>query len=175
MSDKAVFSSCGKYRYYLQRNLDRQSSLFGGSLYYKHMVVVMLNPSTADEIKNDPTVRRCIGFAERERATLLEVLNLYALRSTDPAGLLAVEDPVGPENDHWIEETVKHAAVVVVAWGTTPYAKVKGGSKRTKATMELLRECSPVPVKCLGITKDGFPRHPLYLAANTGLETYVGV
>ena len=172
MSDKAVFSPCKQYRYYLQRVLDRQSSLFAGE--GKRMVICMLNPSTADEVKNDPTVRRCIGFAVREQVTMLEVLNLYALRSTDPAGLWAVEDPVGPENDHWIGETVKSADLVVVAWGTTPYVRVPGGRTRTKATLKVLGENSPVPVRCLGTTKDGYPRHPLYLPADTQLQIYSG-
>jgi len=172
MSDKVVFSPCKQYRYYLQRKLDTQSSLFQSES--KRMVVVMLNPSTADEVKNDPTVRRCIGFASRENMTMLEVLNLYALRSTDPKGLLAVEDPVGPENDHWIAETVGGAGLVVVAWGTIPYVRVSGGNKRTESTLKLLRKHSPVPVKCLGTTKDGFPRHPLYLPSDARLDPYLG-
>lgn len=136
------------------------------------MAICMLNPSTADEVKNDPTVRRCIGFAEREGCTSLEVLNLYALRSTDPAGLWTTDDPVGPENDRWIESTVKKADLVVIAWGAIPYTRVPGGSERAARTVSLLRQASSVPVQCLGVTKDGYPRHPLYLPGNSPLNTY---
>lgn len=116
----------------------------------------MLNPSTADEIKDDPTIRRCISFAKREGCTGLTVVNLFALRATNPKELLKHEDPIGPENDKIIQDMLRlhQIGIVVAAWGAHPLAR-----ERSKDVMKMLDS----NILCLGTTKDGSPRHPLYV------------
>src|SRR5437588_2477108 len=89
----AVFSPDGRYRYLLTRRLGRSRRV---------ATFIMLNPSTADAINNDPTIRKCVGFARRWGCGLLQVVNLFALRATEPRVLRAAADPVGPENSRWI-------------------------------------------------------------------------
>lgn len=150
----AVFSDCGTYRYDLGRTWAVGS----------RAVFVMLNPSTADAEQDDPTIRRCITFAHAWSCGGLRVLNAYALRSTDPKGLWRVADPVGPENDAWIFRAFVQAraerAPVVVAWG----AHCKPG--RAADIRDIARR-TLVDLTCLGTTKSGAPRHPLYLPATS--------
>jgi hypothetical protein len=152
----ARFSRCGRYRTTLERWWDRSlpAALFVG-----------LNPSTADAARNDPTVRRCIGFAWSWGYGGLFVANAFALRSTDPAGLLEVDDPVGAGNDAAIRTAAQRAALVVAAWGA-------GGAlhKRGAAVAAILAGVGPV--WCLGRTQAGFPRHPLYVRAAQRLERF---
>lgn len=141
----AVISECGKYRYVLRRSL-------GSILRWHHPVLfIMLNPSTADAEKDDPTIRRCMAFAKREGFTHLNVVNLYALRSPDPKHLALSADPIGPENDAWIDKEVRGASAVIVAWGAHAFA-----ADRAK---DVVRRVSQP--WCLGKTKDGSPKHPL--------------
>ena len=81
------------------------------------MLMVLLNPSTADEDQNDPTIRRCIGFARREGISTLVICNAFGLRSTDPAGLKRIDDPIGPSNVRTIMQHARHSHRVVIAWG----------------------------------------------------------
>lgn len=151
----AVLSPDGVYRYRLWRiwDQDRAPTAF-----------VMLNPSTADASIDDPTIRRCVGFARSWGAGGVVVVNLYAFRATDPADLLAAEargvDVIGPDNDAHIRTVFSAVDGVVFAWGATPVGP--GVARR-------VRDALPpgVEVSCLGVTKHGHPRHPLYLAANT--------
>jgi hypothetical protein len=117
----------------------------------------MLNPSTADEIDNDPTVARC----ERRAMDLgyggLEVVNLFALRSTDPEPLYTHPDPVGPENDKAILDAVTGAGLVVCAWGK--HGKLL---QRAAHVLRLLRNAG-VTVHCLKLNQDRTPTHPLYV------------
>lgn len=116
----------------------------------------MLNPSTADATQDDPTIRRCVGFAEARSFTHLAVVNLFALRSTDPEMLAVDHDPVGPENDKWIQEEIAKARLVVVAWGAHQFAR-----ERAAHVLKMIpADLGPV---CLGKTKAGYPRHPLYV------------
>ncbi len=119
----------------------------------------MLNPSTADETENDPTVRRCIGFAQEWKCGSLEVVNIFAYRSTDPKKLEKVPDPVGPDNDNSILKAAHRADIVVAAWGTWGRVQDRG-----EAVRRLLESCD---VHHLGLTKAGYPKHPLYLRADT--------
>lgn len=107
----AQFSPCAKYRYLLTREG------LGGT---GTCLFIMLNPSTADAMVDDATIRRCSGFAQRWGYARLEVANIYAYRSTDPRALRDLADPVGPENDQYIAEAVARADKVVCAWGAHP-------------------------------------------------------
>jgi hypothetical protein len=126
----------------------------------------MLNPSTADATQDDPTIRRCIGFARAWGYGALEVVNLFACRATDPERLRRVPDPVGPENDRHILRAVRRASETVVAWGNRG---VHLG--RHDAVLRLLRR-RRVAVHCLGRTQAGHPRHPLYLRTDAPLMPF---
>jgi hypothetical protein len=150
----AQFSGCRTWRYVLRRvwNPDRAPVAFIG-----------LNPSTADESLDDPTIRRCVGFAKSWGFGGLVMLNLFAFRSTDPQVLREVADPIGPHNDGWIESETRRREVIC-CWG------VHGTLKdRDSAVLKTLRGA-----KCLGTTKDGHPRHPLYLSKDTYREGFGG-
>ncbi len=120
------------------------------------MAFIGLNPSTADETRNDPTVRRCLGFARSWGFARLQVLNLYAYRSPDPAALRRVEDPVGAESDRVIAVVSRGCGLVVAAWGA------RAEQSRIDVVIELVPD-----LHCLGVTKGGFPRHPLYVRGDT--------
>ena len=133
------------------------------------MVWVMLNPSTADEWHDDPTIRRCAAFSRRFGACGLSVVNLYGLRATDPGGLWQHPDPIGPENDRRISEVVATAAArgwpIICAWGA------HGKVERATAVLAAVHAAGSVPF-ALGLTKNANPRHPLYLPAATELTPY---
>jgi hypothetical protein len=155
----ATISSCGTYRYTLNRKIPSVLR------WVKPVLFIMLNPSIADAQIDDPTIRRCIGFAKSWECTDLTVVNLFALRATDPSELEKAIDPIGPENDFHLKEQIeKHSLVglTVVAWGSKPIAK-----ERAKNLMPVFNN-----VKCLGITKDGSPKHPLYLKNESELISW---
>lgn len=159
MISDAVISPCGRYRYSLVRAWGS-----GGRLAR----FVMLNPSTADATADDPTIRRCIGFARLWGLDGLAVVNLYALRSTDPAGLWAADvDPVGPDNDRHLWAAAVHASdaetPLVAAWG------VNAKASRIEAVLDLP---GMHRLQALGITKAGQPRHPLYLRRDAQLTRW---
>ena len=153
----ASFSKCRTYRYALWREWANHGP---------QLVVIGLNPSTADETMDDPTIRRCIGFAKREGCGRLVMLNLFGLRATDPREMLAHPDPVGPDNDGMLRMFSYASGVraFVAAWGANQHrAHLERG--RTVAAM--------FPgIKCFGTTKAGHPKHPLYLRADTPLVAY---
>lgn len=152
----AVISDCVRYRYRLTRTWSEKPP----------MAFVMLNPSKADAVQDDPTIRRCVGFARREGCGGIVVVNLYGLRSTDPAGLKVVDDPVGPENDAHIRAVVAAADLVVVAWG----ARVLG-RERPSAVIHMIEWAGKIPW-CFGVTASGEPRHPLMLRNDAALVNY---
>jgi len=130
-------------------------------------VFVMLNPSTADHDQFDPTLRRCRAFAIREGCNVMKIVNIYALRSTDPAALWTAADPIGPENDAMIEAVCEVADLVVCGWGAHGERNGRGDSVR----FDLLR--AGVKLHRLGrLTKGGEPRHPLYLPKNAPLTRW---
>lgn len=157
----ATFSPDERYRYSLTRNLD---DMFADS---STVLFVMLNPSTADAEHDDPTVRRCVGYAKRWGYGMLHVANLFALRATDPAALYRDPDPVGESNDHFIAAMARYADRVVVAWGTHGAYQ-----DRAREVARILRDNDRCPY-ALGLTKDGQPRHPLYMPADAQLEAWV--
>lgn len=149
----ARFSSCQRYRYVLTRAWDPSLPT---------ILIIGLNPSTADAATNDATVRRCATFARDWGHGSLVLANLFAFRATDPSLLSRQPDPVGPANDSWIRRMVAQAIRVVIAWGVH-------GSLRDR-DREVL-EWIPEPF-CLGTTKGGHPRHPLYLPRTAQPEPY---
>jgi len=125
----------------------------------------MLNPSTADARRDDPTIRRCVGFARRWGFAQLRVVNLFALRATDPRTLRTVRDPrsiIGPRNDAVLRREARSADVIVAAWGAH-------GALHDRAT-DVLALLPDVAWQCLGTTKAGLPRHPLMLRSGTRLR-----
>ncbi|MDA1279193.1 MAG: DUF1643 domain-containing protein [Chloroflexi bacterium] len=150
--NRARFSACGNYRYLLTRE-------FGGD---STCLFIMLNPSSADAEHDDPTIRRCVSFALREGFGRLEVVNLYAFRTAEPAELFVSDDPVGSESDREILGAVERANVVVFAWGN------HATDDRTTAVRNLL-VTSGKSARCFGLTKLGQPRHPLYLRSDAVL------
>lgn len=155
----AIFSRDHLYRYTLNRCWDDALPM---------CVFIMLNPSTATAEDDDPTIRRCIDFARRLSCGRLGVVNLFAWRTTRPADLLRVADPVGTGNDHAIRGAVRGASALVVAWGVPGMWKGRGAE-----VIALLRaeHCKPL---CLGLTENGSPRHPLYVRADVEPIEYPG-
>ena len=120
----------------------------------------MLNPSTADATRDDPTIRRCIRFAKSWGHGSLAVVNLFAYRTSSPKCFLQESDPVGPDNDVQIQAAAHQADCVVCAWGS-----YVGKSEDLRARAAFVRRMllGNLPVHCLGVTQDGHPRHPLYV------------
>lgn len=154
----AIISDCGLYRYRLARTWDDQR---------RPACFIMLNPSTADASEDDPTIRRCVGFARGWQCGGIEVVNLFALRATNPNALHVADDPIGPTNDRHIRACAEQCCPIVCAWGV-------GGiyRDREKIVMGILRDVG-IDVKCLGITKHGRPKHPLYLPGDAELVPFV--
>lgn len=154
----AAFSPCWKWRYQLWRRWS-DDPLF---------IIIGLNPSTADEAYNDPTITRCIGFAKRERYGGLLMLNLFAFRATAPADLKEAQDPIGPDNDAVILSECQNQERVIVAWGN------HGGFCGRDRIISTLLNSSSAMVECFGVTQLGCPRHPLYLKKDTPLVSWPG-
>lgn len=145
----ALYSECEGYRYRLTRTWNGE----GG-----HVLFVMLNPSTATERRNDPTVGRCEGRARAAGFGVLTVCNLFGWRATRPADLRTVTDPVGPDNDGCLLEAARAADRVICAWG------IHGALAGRGAAVAALLRGAGCTLFHFGLTRDGHPRHPLYLA-----------
>ena len=145
----AVYSDCEKYRYMLTRtwDVDGRKALF-----------IMLNPSTATEVQNDPTVERCERRARALGFGAFRVTNIFAWRDTDPRMMRAASDPVGPENDAAIIESCPWADQIIAAWGAHGEHLDRG------AIVERALRGTGAPVFHLGLTKAGHPKHPLYIS-----------
>ena len=153
----AVFSKDRRYRYLLRRRVGDSE---------KRVLFVMLNPSQADEERNDPTIRRCIGFARGWGFGVLEVVNLFAFMSTNPKVLLEAEDPVGSGNDGAIRTAMQSADLIVLAWGNNGLLHEK---RATAVTAMVRKAAQPY---CLGLTMKGAPKHPLRLPRTTAFELF---
>jgi len=160
MIDSAVITNCGEYRYALTR------SAIGCIVTSPPAVFIMLNPSTADATIDDPTIRRCRGFAKLWGCNGIVVVNLYALRSTKPEALWNHPNPIGPENDEWIRRYAFESSVVVCAWGVN--AKID----RAESVAKMLIDAG-IQLMCLGKTTTGAPRHPLYVKGDQPLIPFV--
>lgn len=151
MEKGAIISDCQAFRYALWRRWNADPL----------MVFVMLNPSTADASQDDPTIRRCMGFAEREWWGGILVVNLFAFRSSSPAVMKAAPNPIGPENNRHIEHLLaQEHGPIVCAWGS--HGSFLG---RDQAAKRLLGG----RLMCLGKTNAGQPKHPLYLPKDAEL------
>ena len=142
----AVFSDCRKFRYALWRMWDGNKPL---------VMIIGLNPSTADEKVNDPTITRCISFARSWGYGGVCVTNLFGFRATSPTRLKAHHDPIGKENDAWVHEMAKEATIKVAAWGNH--------GKFLNRSLEILPSLDQL--HCIKMNKSGEPAHPLYLKA----------
>ena len=148
-------SADGCYRYQLARQISSRTALHAGMLN-----IIMLNPSTTTEQHNDPTIRRCVGYARAWGYGTLVVTNLFALRSTAPGRLKLAVDPIGPDNNWHIHQVAREANLLLAAWG------VGGGYRGRDRSVLRIVSCFDVPLKCLGRTKGGYPFHPLYRRAS---------
>lgn len=153
----AIISDDGVYRYWL----DRRSEKIGPVVTF-----IMLNPSTADAEKDDPTIRRCLGFADSFQCGPLIVVNLFAYRATKPADMKKAINPIGPLNTRYILEAAKRAQFIICAWG--PHGRLW---KRDSMVHYLLSQRG-YKMHCLGYTADGFPRHPLMVKADALLVPF---
>lgn len=150
MIKDAIIDPTGMYRYSLSRIWDHN---------LPKIAFVMLNPSTADHQEDDPTIRRCIGFAKDWGYGSMEVVNLFAYRATNPNELKICDDPIGPDNDMHIQRVALQADRIVLAWGTK--GELLGRDSEVKKMLP-----SFARVYCLDRSKDGHPKHPLYIPAN---------
>ena len=147
----AEFDPTGAYRYSLWREWDARAPA---------VAFVMLNPSTADAAKDDPTIRRCASFARSWGYGSLEVVNLFAYRASEPKRLRQTPDPIGPANDDYLVDAADRVQTVVVAWGVHGALMDRG-----LEVSRLLAGRSQL--HCLGFTQAGQPRHPLYIRRET--------
>jgi len=169
---KTEFSPCRKYRYTLWREwhkgeslpmcrdcADRDGVCYDGKKCDRteYVQFIGLNPSTADEVKDDPTIRRCIGFAKAWGYGSLCMTNIFAFRATDPEVMKLESDPVGMGNDTYILNCAKQAGIVVAAWGTHG-----SHNDREDWVKKMFFDCG-IKLYHLGLNSDGSPKHPLYL------------
>ena len=158
------FSPCRRYRYVLIRELGDPMVNVEKPLG-SFLLVIGLNPSTADETQNDPTITRCIGFAQRWGFRKLVMMNIFAFRATDPSVMKRAKDPLGAVNDLRLLEIAKHChargGIVLAAWG------VHGAHGDRGSVVKAMMAQAGVPLYCLGTTSAGHPKHPLYLARDT--------
>lgn len=146
MKNTAELSKCRKYRYALWRTWDDEKA---------QVMFIGLNPSTADEVTDDPTLARCISFAKLWGYGGVCMANLFAFRATDPLDMKASKDPVGQENDQWLKKLSNESDLIVAAWGNDGSYK-----NRSQQVIELIPN-----LHYLKINKSGEPAHPLYLSS----------
>ena len=154
----AQYSDCERYRYMLTRTWHAEG---------RKALFIMLNPSTATEVQNDPTVERCEQRARTLGFGAFRVTNIFAWRDTDPKKMRAAHDPVGPENDRAIADSCLWADQIVAGWGTHGAHLNRGA-----AVGDLLHD-SGLAIYHLGLTKAGHPKHPLYIAYRQNPERWL--
>lgn len=167
MIRSAVISECGLYRYELRRVWDEQKPLCAW---------IMLNPSTADAEQDDPTIRKCIGFAQRWGCGGILIGNLFAFRATKPRDLWKADDPRGPNNEFHLERIIESTPALILAWGGMPNRSAFQRAARALYPHQVMTRVLPGgsrPV-CFGRTQGQYqqPRHPLMLAYTTALVPY---
>ncbi len=147
MNKGAEFSQCERYRYALWRIWDKKGPF---------VLFLMLNPSTADAVKDDPTISKCQAYARAWGYGGVYIGNIYGYRSTDPKMLEFVDDPVGPDNDKWLSVMSGMCDLRVAGWGNNILSQ-----KRAESVRRIVQD-----LKCLEKSKSGNPKHPLYLRKN---------
>lgn len=157
---RTVFSPDRAYRYTLWREWE---GMFPATRP-GYVCFIGLNPSTADETINDPTIRRCIGFAQQWGYGALCMANLFAFRATDPREMMGAADPVGPDNNQWLLNCTVEADMIIAVWG------VNGAYQNRDRQVKVLLKGGRI--HCLGLTQDGFPRHPLYMPSSAKPTIY---
>lgn len=145
----AIISDCGNFRYQLNRVWDESLPI---------VPFIMLNPSTADGNIDDPTIRRCVGFAKQWGYGGLIVVNLYALRATNPKSLLESVNPFGDDNQLYLEKIFNDYNLIVAAWGNSSVL-----SKIQKSNKLPLKGLQCSKLHYIELSQDGTPKHPLYL------------
>lgn len=151
MEKSATVSGCGKYRYRLERIWDKSKP---------KVLFIMLNPSTADAMNDDATIRRCVNYAKEWGYGGVLVGNLFAYRATKPKELLTAENPIGDENLKFIDQMFKEAAAVICAWGNSGIVDKLG--KKLGPDYKPLKGWIGF-LYYLELAKNGTPKHPLYL------------
>ena len=147
------------YRYRLSREWDADLPIVN---------FIGLNPSTADALRDDPTIRRCIGFARRWGFGKLVMTNLFAYRATDPLALCRAEaDVVGPENAIFLEESAAEASMVIAAWGAVDGLFRNSVRFALRQTESVRQRLANGELYAIGFTQRGYPRHPLYVKGDT--------
>lgn len=155
----AVISPCGLYRYRLERRIDVGPSV----------MVIMLNPSTADADLDDPTIRKLLGFGFRLGWGRIMVGNLFGLRATNPKALQTASDPIGPDNDYHLRQMLREAHQVVLAWGAKNKLPMTLREAWTPAIIDMVKAFGHEPMMLGEPTQCGQPRHPLMLSYATPL------
>lgn len=155
-SSVAVYSPCQAYRYALTRT-------WGDG---PRLNIVMLNPSTADERRNDPTIERCERRARAAGYEAFRVTNLFALRATDPRDMKSHAAPIGPDCDAVLHAAVHWADMTLCGWG------VHGAHLKRGAQVTADLRATGCTLQVLGLTRDGHPRHPLYVAYAQGFQPW---
>jgi len=149
MEKSAIISDCKQYRYRLERTWDKTKP---------KVLFLMLNPSTADSFIDDPTIRRCIGFARSWNYGGILVGNLFAFRATDPKTLLNIYDPIGEDNQKHLKEMYNEAEIIITAWGNSGIVEKTFKKFKDYKPLEGAKE-----LYYLELSKTGTPKHPLYL------------
>lgn len=150
MKKDAIIDDSGEYRYMLTRQWGTGNNFIN---------FILLNPSTADHLIDDPTVKSCISIAENNGFDGLYITNVFAFRATQPSDLKKASDPVGPENEEYLKKYNKRCNMTIVAWGN--HGSFLGGSER------VLDIFKGQPLYCLEKNKSGSPKHPLYVQRET--------
>lgn len=157
-SSTALYSDCERYRYALTRIWAPAG---------RRLLYIMLNPSTATEEQNDPTIERCERRARSLGYGGFRACNIFALRETDPDRMRQAADPVGPDNDSVLAESCRWSDVILCAWGA------HGDHRGRGAEIERMLRATGKPLHSLGLTRQGHPRHPLYVGYGTRPEPWV--
>jgi len=156
------FSPCREYRYTLWRQW-RKDELFINRDRIRYVQFIGLNPSTADETNDDPTIRRCIAFAQGWGFDAMCMTNLFAFRATDPRNMKSHSKPIGDDNDRWLVAISRQAEKVIACWGNHGQFMA-----RDRDAISLLQ-----PMFCFGLTSEKQPKHPLYLRKDAQLVELV--
>lgn len=154
MIKDAILSEDRKYRYILSRIWDETKPT---------VLFIGLNPSTADENEDDPTIRRCINFAKNWGFGGLLMANLFAFRSTNPQALYSAQDPIGSENNYYIKKYAEKSALIIACWGN--HGRFNNRSQQVYDLIDSLN--------CLDTNKSGEPKHPLYIRSDAKPKPYV--